>query len=206
MFIQRKFSLEFRLCLTLHYRLGLPKSANFSSPWSLMSKFWGLRSLWSIFRMWQYCNPLNSWNKKSWKEYKKKVWNITAKYFMKRWYILWHYMDAGLRNVYPNTAQDCKAATRNRYVSKISSTNPWIRSTLTPINYNDLSFVNVWPLTIKVSTPYVRTTYSNTNVSVSLVWTMSWRVTIFACFSPFRSDAATEDCGIDEARNVANIL
>lgn len=34
------------------------------------------------------------------------------------------------------------------------------------------------------------TTYSKTSVSVSLVWMMSWRSTMFECFRPFRRDAA----------------
>lgn len=34
------------------------------------------------------------------------------------------------------------------------------------------------------------TTYSKTKVSVSLVWMMSWRVTMLACFSCFKSDAS----------------
>lgn len=34
------------------------------------------------------------------------------------------------------------------------------------------------------------TTYSNTNVKVSLVCTMSWSVTIFACFNSFKRDAS----------------
>lgn len=34
------------------------------------------------------------------------------------------------------------------------------------------------------------TTYSKTRVRVSLVWMMSWRSTMLACFRPFRRDAA----------------
>lgn len=34
------------------------------------------------------------------------------------------------------------------------------------------------------------TTYSNTNVSVSLVWTISWSVTMLACFNSFKSEAS----------------
>lgn len=34
------------------------------------------------------------------------------------------------------------------------------------------------------------TTYSKTRVRVSLVWMMSWRRTMLACFRPFRRDAA----------------
>ena len=41
---------------------GLPKSANLSSPISLMSKFWGLTSRCSIRRRWQYHKPRKSWN------------------------------------------------------------------------------------------------------------------------------------------------
>lgn len=33
------------------------------------------------------------------------------------------------------------------------------------------------------------TTYSNTRVSVSLVWMMSWSSTMLACFSPFNREA-----------------
>lgn len=33
------------------------------------------------------------------------------------------------------------------------------------------------------------TMYSKTNVSVSLVWIMSWSSTILACFKPFRREA-----------------
>lgn len=36
----------------------------------------------------------------------------------------------------------------------------------------------------------IRTKYSKTNVSVSLVCIMSWSVTIFACFNPFSNDTA----------------
>ena len=34
------------------------------------------------------------------------------------------------------------------------------------------------------------TTYSKTKVNESLVWMMSWSVTIFACLKPRRSDAS----------------
>lgn len=37
---------------------------------------------------------------------------------------------------------------------------------------------------------FTLTTYSKTRVRVSLVWMMSWRSTMLACFRPFRRDAA----------------
>lgn len=39
------------------------------------------------------------------------------------------------------------------------------------------------------------TTYSKTRVRVSLVWMMSWRSTMLACFRPFRRDAADTQQG-----------
>ena len=41
-----------------------PKSANLSSPVSLMSRFCGLTSLWRIRLLWQYERPRRSWNMK----------------------------------------------------------------------------------------------------------------------------------------------
>lgn len=46
----------------------LPKSASFSSPLSLMRRFWGFRSLWRIFLLWQYERPRSSWNIKIYKK------------------------------------------------------------------------------------------------------------------------------------------
>lgn len=37
------------------------------------------------------------------------------------------------------------------------------------------------------------TTYSKTSVKVSFVWMMSWRSTMFACFSPFKREAEKEN-------------
>lgn len=53
------------------FRLNvLPKSASLSSPRSLMSKFWGFRSLCNTFRLWQYASPRRIWNKKIWNQEK----------------------------------------------------------------------------------------------------------------------------------------
>lgn len=41
-----------------------------SHPTLLISKFWGLRSLWSTLLLWQKASPLNSWYIKDWKEWK----------------------------------------------------------------------------------------------------------------------------------------
>ena len=43
---------------------------------------------------------------------------------------------------------------------------------------------------IYLSSWHTLTTYSKTKVRLVAVWMMSCRVTIFACFSPFSSDAA----------------
>ena len=43
---------------------------------------------------------------------------------------------------------------------------------------------------MKLITGGTLTTYSKTKVKVSLVWTISWRVTMFACFNSFKSDAS----------------
>lgn len=42
----------------------------------------------------------------------------------------------------------------------------------------------------RTSHHWTLTTYSNTNVNVSRVWTISWSVTIFECFSSFNSEAS----------------
>lgn len=41
-----------------------PKSASLSSPFSLMRRFWGFRSLWRTFLLWQYDSPRRIWNRK----------------------------------------------------------------------------------------------------------------------------------------------
>lgn len=56
-------SLEYVLVGT-DFARARPKSASLSSPLSLMSRFWGFRSLWRTFRLWQYANPRKIWNKK----------------------------------------------------------------------------------------------------------------------------------------------
>lgn len=50
---------------TSHSIADLPKSANLSSPISLMSKFCGLTSRCNILLRWQYESPRKSWNMKS---------------------------------------------------------------------------------------------------------------------------------------------
>lgn len=47
-----------------------------SHPTLLISKFWGLRSLWSTLLLWQKASPLNSWYIKDWKE--RKNLKVTA--------------------------------------------------------------------------------------------------------------------------------
>lgn len=50
-----------------------PKSASLSSPFSLMSRFWGFRSRWRIFLWWQYDKPRRSWNINIYKDRKADV-------------------------------------------------------------------------------------------------------------------------------------
>ena len=56
------FNILFRFA---HIIVNLPKSANLSSPISLMSKFCGLTSRCNILLRWQYESPRKSWNMKS---------------------------------------------------------------------------------------------------------------------------------------------
>ena len=68
--------------------VDLPKSANLSSPFSLMSKFCGFRSLWSTRLLWQYASPLSNWNKNIWK--KSHIRNQTLLTNQAIWWQLLH--------------------------------------------------------------------------------------------------------------------
>lgn len=49
---------------------SIPKSANFNSPFSLISRFCGFRSRWSTFLLWQYAKPRRIWYKNNYQRQK----------------------------------------------------------------------------------------------------------------------------------------
>lgn len=72
----------------------LPKSASLSSPLSLIRRFWGFRSRWRTFLLWQYDSPRKIWNKKTWKDMGKTLMLLicltTCKVELRSWnYLVW---------------------------------------------------------------------------------------------------------------------